>query len=143
MSTRRITPQSTGPLPYRATNWRWTIGVNLFLGLLAGLLIGVLWAWVIRPPAFTESSPSGLRAEYRDDYIILVAHTYVLEKDFSRADQRLEELGVRSPDAAVIDLTEALIERGGNEKDIFALIDLARAYGQLTPAMEPFLSGRP
>ncbi len=139
MTTPRVTSQATGPLPQRATNWRWTIGVNLLLGLIAGLVIGILWAWVIRPPAFTETTPAGLRAEYRDDYIILVAHTYALEQDFARVEQRLAELGLRDPSETVIALTEGLIERGGNEKDIFALIDLARAYGQLTPAMEPFL----
>jgi len=77
----------------------------LALSLFIGLAIGLIYGWIIRPVEYINSSPGFLRADYRSDYVLMVAESYYGHEDLIFADQQLAALG---PDDTIIYVQEAL-----------------------------------
>ena len=74
-----------------------------------GLLLGLVYGWVIAPVEYRDVDPADLAREYRDEYVRLVAASYVLDRDDAFARQRLAALGYGLDDVAAI--TEEAIRR--------------------------------
>jgi hypothetical protein len=72
--------------------WVW-----ILLTLAIGIGLGLLYGWIIDPVEFTELTPDTLRADYRADYILMVAEAYRTEKDADLAARRLAIFGSDSP----------------------------------------------
>ena len=60
--------------------WLWVT-----LALAAGIGLGLLYGWVIDPVDFVDLTPETLRADYRADYILMVAEAYDSEHDLDLA----------------------------------------------------------
>ncbi len=72
--------------------------VFLFLiAILVGIAAGLYFAWNMNPPKPKESTLSGLREDFRTDYILMVAEIYQSEGDVPQAVKRLSGLGSESP----------------------------------------------
>ncbi len=98
----------------------------IFLGLLIGLVLGVVYGWVISPVKYTDTAPAALRRDYRDQYLILIAQAYTADGDLDRARQRIASLGDADAGEAVTALAQQLAAQG---KDSSALSALASALG--------------
>ena len=72
--------------------WLW-----FFLALVAGVGLGLLYGWVISPVDFVDLTPDTLRADYRADYILMVAEAYRSDNDLDLAARRLAIFGSQSP----------------------------------------------
>lgn len=59
------------------------------LTLLAGLGLGLLVAWVIAPVEYLDAAPALLRADYKDQYRLMVASAYAANGNLERARSRL------------------------------------------------------
>lgn len=59
------------------------------LGLAAGLYYG----WVINPVQYVDVPPQSLRADYKADYVLMVAEIYGADGDLAAAEQRLAFFG--------------------------------------------------
>ena len=114
------------------------IAIGAAAGLVLGLAIGWLW-----PVQYTNTAPSALRQDYRDDYIVMVTAAYKIEGDPDRARERLALLDAEEPVAPVIELAERLIDVGGSVDDITQLARLAWALKATTPALVPYLGEEP
>lgn len=85
----------TPPVPQRLRSLTESIGgfgptLTYLLVFVVGLLIGlVVLGWVVFPVRWTQALPADLRAEYRDDYLRLVAESYALTGDLDAAVRRL------------------------------------------------------
>ncbi len=112
---------------------------NLLFGLLVGLTTSLYYAWEIAPVQYVDNSPHALRGGDAHDYLLLIAQTYVVEQDISRAHLRLGTLALEEPAQFVAGRAEEMIAAGFNTADIRALAALAQALGATTPAMVPFL----
>ena len=73
-------------------NWLWVL-----LAFAAGIGLGLLYGWVLSPVEFVDLSPETLRADYRADYILMVAEAYESEHDLDLAARRLAIFGSASP----------------------------------------------
>ncbi len=64
---------------------------NLYLltGLVIGLILGVLYSWVISPVEYVDTDPSSLSAAYKDEYRRVIALAYNANGDLARARERL------------------------------------------------------
>lgn len=94
----------------------------LVLGVILGLALGVLYGWVISPVKYTDTDPASLRADYKEQYLILVASAYQADGSLERARARLATL--RDPDS--MQTITALAQRMAAEgKDPAALAALA------------------
>lgn len=72
------------------------IHIGLFLG---GLILGLLWAWVIDPVDFVNATPAYLRADLQEDYLRMAIDSYRLNPDPNLALQRWQNLGVGAQQA--------------------------------------------
>lgn len=63
------------------------------LSLLAGLGLGLVYAWSISPARVTDAQPMALRADFKDHYRSAIAAAYNATGDLARAQARLSLLG--------------------------------------------------
>lgn len=108
-----------------------------------GLVLGFAIGWWLWPVQYTNTAPDVLRRDYRDDYVVMVATAYEVEKDLDQARQRLRLLDPEEPAVPVVELANRLIEVGGAAEDVTRLARLAWALGTLTPTLTPYLEGQP
>ncbi|PKN91517.1 MAG: hypothetical protein CVU44_19370 [Chloroflexi bacterium HGW-Chloroflexi-6] len=83
----------------RMSPQRW---VFFAFSILAGLGLGLLYGWVISPLEYVDTSPDSLRADYRADYVLMVAELYQGEQDAALASRRLTLLGSALPPAEIV-----------------------------------------
>jgi hypothetical protein len=122
------------------------VWLEWLLGLLLGLAIGLGISWWVAPNGRTDSSPAALRADYKDEYRLLIATSYGLSGDLGRAESRLALLQDASPSASLLDLalrlrssqTRSIIFPDSNERSINVLTMLANAVQQTSqPSSTP------
>ncbi len=73
---------------------RWLL---ILLALMAGIGIGLAYGWVIDPVDFFDLTPDTLGADYKTDYVLMVAEAYRVEQDPALAARRLAIFGSQSP----------------------------------------------
>jgi hypothetical protein len=120
---------------------RWIVqGV---IGVTVGLVLGFLIGWWILPVEYTNTPPSVLRRDYRDEYIVMVATAYEVEGDLDQARERLAALDPNDPAAPVVELAERLVATGSGSEDLVRLARLAQALDAITPLLMLYLEGQP
>jgi hypothetical protein len=62
------------------------------ISILVGLGIGLLYGWVINPPPYANLTPDSLRADYKADYVLMVAEIYNKDANLPQALRRLSQL---------------------------------------------------
>jgi hypothetical protein len=73
---------------------RWAL---FAFSILVGISLGLLYGWVVSPVEYVDTSPDSLRADYRADYVLMVAEIYQIEQDAALAARRLSLLGSALP----------------------------------------------
>jgi hypothetical protein len=102
-------------------------------GALLGLLVGLLFAWVIWPTSYYNATPAMLRQDFRDDYLAWVAREYAQNRNLPQAQTRLG-LGYwkKDPVAALEDLAQ---RRGGADgENLKALAQALKEAPAPTPS---------
>jgi hypothetical protein len=67
-------------------------------GGIAGLLIGLFFAWMVWPLSYNPSYPPTLAKSYRDEYVQMVADSYAIDQNRASAQLRLKGLESELPD---------------------------------------------
>ncbi|MBL8101448.1 MAG: hypothetical protein JNM02_02855 [Anaerolineales bacterium] len=67
--------------------------------LIAGLLLGLLFGYVIAPVKFVDATPAYLRADLQEDYLRMAIDSFRLNSDPNLAVQRWQNLGVGAQQA--------------------------------------------
>lgn len=95
---------------------RW---LQILLAALLGLIIGLFYGWRIAPVEYVDLAPNTLRADYRADYVLMVAEAYQQESDLDLAARRLASLGSAHP-AEIIEENLSAKQSGytQDEKDL-------------------------
>jgi hypothetical protein len=114
---------------------RWGV---LIVGLIAGIGSGLAYAWFVNPVNYVDISPQQLKADARQQYVLLVSQAYLQDLDLARAQRRLSALGI--PDAAGMVSRQAddAFGRGSRPDQIRALTVLAEALGAHPQAAQVF-----
>jgi hypothetical protein len=73
---------------------RW---LQFIIALVIGLALGLLYAWVISPVEYVDTAPDTLRADYRADYVLIVAEIFRSEQNVELAARRIALLGSQPP----------------------------------------------
>jgi hypothetical protein len=108
---------------------------NLLAGLVLGLALALFYTWVISPVQYTDTGPDSLRADYKNDYVVMVARAYVADGNLDAAKQRLAPLKLDNPGDYAARLTASEIQTGAPLDDLRALSALSTALGGLPPAL--------
>ena len=87
---------------------------NLYLltGLIIGLLLGLVISWVIAPVKFSDTSPSSLRADFKNEFRSQIASAYHATNNLARAKARLSLLGDPDPIEALTIQAQQLLSSG-------------------------------
>ena len=113
---------------------------SLILGLFLGVLAGLYFGWMQFPPASRNSALPDLTQRYRDEYTVMIAAGYAVNRDVQGALERLSLLEIVDLPAYLQRRTERIISTSARDlDDIRLLVRLAHDLGGLTPALEPFL----
>ena len=99
----------------------------IVIALVAGIGIGLAYGWFVDPVEFFDLTPDTLRADYKADYVLMVAEAYRSEQDAGLAARRLAILGSRSPSAIASEGLEFARENGFADSDIVLIQELVTA----------------
>ncbi len=108
-------------------------------GLAAGLLVGLVYTWVIDPLQPVNVDPSYMQAPYRQDWLRLLALSYVNDPDLQRAQARLDGLEEAEVAMEITNLIEGYSAAGRPADEMRQLVALADAMDIYTPAMLVYL----
>jgi hypothetical protein len=109
-------------------------------GILVGFVIGLALAWFYWPFALSGASPADLRQDFKDDYLRMIASSYLLDGDMALALKRLGTLNIGQADAYIFEL----IQREPEAPDKQALVHLALDLRQTSVALtRPTFTPRP
>jgi hypothetical protein len=118
--------------------WKRTIG-SLLIGLVIGLAAGVFVGWEQFPVEYTNSSLSALAPRYQEDYTVMVAEGFQVERgDVNAVNSALSRLQPLEKEN-IFDYVQTLTERyiaQSNVPAIPVMVALSEALGRLTPVME-------
>lgn len=108
----------------------------LLTGVVLGIMLGILFAWVISPVEYVDTAPESLTNEFKDQYRVLIASAYVANGDLVRAKARLELLDEADIYLVVAEQAQQMLAEGGSVEEAQALGRLALALGQEIPQPE-------
>jgi hypothetical protein len=116
------------------------ISLLLITGLAVGLAIGLAVGWLILPVQYVDSPMRDLAPQHKDDYTVMVAAAFQVDRDLAIALERLLPLRVENVPIYVRDVTERFISQQGTgrEADIRNLVELSCALGYCTDLMQAF-----
>jgi hypothetical protein len=114
--------------------------VALFIGVAAGLVLGLTLTWVVWPVEYHNTDPVDLRPEHKEDYIVLVGAAYAVDGDLGRAEARLAKLGEKDIDSVVAGLAERYLRENRDVEETRSLAKLADALGVSTSAMLVYIA---
>lgn len=69
----------------------------ILFGLVLGIAIGLVYAWVVQPIQIVEDTPVSLREDYRTDLVLMIAEAYEADGDIDLAFQRFDRLDLDAP----------------------------------------------
>ncbi len=75
---------------------KWVLAAG---ALVIGILLGLLYGWVIDPVEWVNATPEHLRADLQQDYLRLVIESYSANRDAPLALERYRGLGAAGADA--------------------------------------------
>ncbi len=112
---------------------RWLISL---LALIVGAAAGILYGWIINPVKFVDTTPASLRADYRTDYVLMVAEAFHGDHDVELATRRLAVFGSESPASLSLTAFKTGGQLGYSQADLALIQELTRAL-QANQPLEP------
>jgi hypothetical protein len=85
---------------------------DILLALLAGLGLGLVYAWMVSPRGATDTAPSILRADFQNQYRSAIAAAYAATGNLPRAQARLALLGDANPVEALNTQAQQMLASG-------------------------------
>jgi len=116
----------------------WPLILLAVVALLGGMGLGLWYGWVLDPVEYRDTDVSHLASVYRDEYVLMVAETFMLDGDLDAARARLALLVVPDLPGRVADQAQAALARDASQLDVQALARLAAALGAERDALKPY-----
>ncbi|HJR79307.1 MAG TPA: hypothetical protein VJ821_04485 [Anaerolineales bacterium] len=101
--------------------------LRFVVSLLLGIGLGLAYGWIIDPVDFFDLTPDTLRADYKSDYVLMVAEAYSVEQDPGPAARRLAIFGTQSPSAIAASGLDYARANGFADSDIALMQELVTA----------------
>jgi hypothetical protein len=111
---------------------------SLLFGLITGGIIGLILGWNVFPVEYINGPASSLSQRSKDDYTVMVAAGYLVDRDMQSVVERLRLLDVDDIPGHVQETTERYISRSRSIDDIRNLVALSEAMGRLTEIMRDY-----
>jgi hypothetical protein len=101
----------------------------ILTGLILGLMIGMVYAWVISPIEEVDTHPHLLREDYKDIYRALIARAYQANNNLPRAEARLGLIDDGDPALALAAQAQRYLAEGGE-------VEVAKVLANLSSALQ-------
>jgi hypothetical protein len=101
--------------------------IFILAALIAGITLGLTYGWVLDPVDFFDLPPDTLRADYKADYVLMVAESYRFNPDPALAARQLAIFGAQSPSAIASQGLEFARANGFDDSDIAMIQELVTA----------------
>ena len=111
-----------------SSNW-----IKILIAVIIGIALGLVYGWVIDPVEYTDVTPNILRADYRADYVLMVAEAHQSEQDSETSARCLAILGSESPEQIVASTLEFAIKNNFTQNEILLLQGLLTAMQTYQP----------
>jgi hypothetical protein len=102
----------------------------LLTGLIIGLILGLVYAWLISPREYRDTYPADLRASFKDQFRAMIAVAYTANGNLPRALERLDYLGDENIARSLAEQAQRTLAEGNSPREAQALGLLAVAVGQ-------------
>ena len=100
----------------------------LFLAMIAlGVVAGLIYGWMIHPIKNATATVDTLRADYRTDYVLMVAEIYHSDQSLEHATRRLGLLGSTPPSRIAAEGVANARLLGYGEEDLALMNQLEQA----------------
>ncbi|HJS20132.1 MAG TPA: hypothetical protein VJ785_15395 [Anaerolineales bacterium] len=99
---------------------------DILLAFLAGLGIGLVYAWMINPLQVTDATPAALRADFKDHYRSAIAAAYAATGNLPRAQARISLLNDPNPIEALNAQAQRMLASGNSFQMADQVVALAR-----------------
>ncbi len=109
----------------------------LLTGLALGIGLGLLIAWVLAPVQYTDTTPSTLRADFKDQYRFMIASAYNASRDLGRAQARLNTLSDLDPVKALGEQAQRMLAQDSSMENVRTLADLSEALQSSAQTASP------
>ncbi len=110
------------------------------IALAAGIGLGLLIGWYAWPVAYTESAPTRMRQDWKDEAIWMAAQAFAYDRDLEAAQSRLRPLGSDDLGKLVLERTDKAIAQNLPAQHITSLARLAAALGARSARTDPYLN---
>jgi hypothetical protein len=104
------------------------------LSIAAGVGIGLAYGWLVKPAGYGSTTPHTLRADYKADFVLMVAEIYQKEDSQAQAAQRLTQLGSDTPVRLVQQAILTARQLDYSKADMNSLAHLAESMQNWAPA---------
>ncbi|MEJ2757747.1 MAG: hypothetical protein P8046_04615 [Anaerolineales bacterium] len=104
--------------------------------IVIGAFFGIFYAREINPVDVVDAPPSSLRADYKADYVLMVAEVYAQEQDPALAARQLALLGSDSPSEIINQALLTALDLEYSPNDLIVMRDLAEAMKTWNPDLE-------
>jgi hypothetical protein len=110
----------------------------LFLatGLIFGLIVGIIFAWIIWPPKVATVGPANLSDENKAEYRLLVALAYASSGDLGRANARIALVGDNDPARTLASQAQIALADSSTQREARALASLATDLSNFSANVE-------
>jgi hypothetical protein len=102
----------------------------LLTGLVIGAVLGLVYAWLVSPREYSDTSPASLQTDFKDQYRAMIALAYVSDGNLPRARARLELLGDEDAIRSLAEQAQRTLAEGRSPREAQALGLLAVSLGQ-------------
>jgi hypothetical protein len=112
----------------------------LLTGFVIGIVLGLVYAWLISPQQYKDTSPASLQPEFKDQYRAMIAAAFVATGNLPRAEARLQLLDDQDVVRTLTEQAQLTLAEGSSPRQAQALGLLAVALGQgetSLPTVEP------
>ncbi len=99
--------------------------LHLILALLIGLGLGLAYSWKISPVTYVDANPALLRADFKDQYRVVIAASYAATHNLDRARARLELLSDTDPIGELSAQAQRMVGSGETLENVQSLAQLA------------------
>jgi hypothetical protein len=103
---------------------RWLL---IIVSLIAGIGIGLLYGWVVDPVEYFNLTPDTLRADFKADYVLMIAEAYRANPDPALAARQLAIFGSGSPSTIATQGLDFARANNFDDGDIALIQDLVTA----------------
>jgi hypothetical protein len=113
--------------------------ILVILSLVVGAQLGLQLSKKVKPPRFGGVPIAELGVGQKEEYIVLVGATYLLDQDLEKARERLDQLDAPNVEQWIANLADRYITEGRDDADTRALVALALGLNVYTPRTLAYL----